>query len=928
MKIFLFSVLLFFALKSSGQTSLPPTAQPASRPDTGPPAYFIDGYHGGIYGHLPPWQTKFMVDKLAQYPDWKINLELEPESWDTIRVNDPASYAAFQKLFADQSSKGRIEYVNPNYGQSYLYNISGESVIRQFYYGIKKLREHFPTAEFRTYSSEEPCFTSALPQILRSYGFTYASLKNPNTCWGGYTRAYGGELVNWIGPDGSSILTVSRYEVEALKPRSIWETIASSNSREYIRKSFADGIRHPIGMCLQDAGWAFGPWLKGANVVANGNNGAAGMGADGNNGAADKGANSSGTGGHRSAADSGRKDSDQKDSGQKDSGGVNSSGVNSGTGANKTISGSDSHPRGGVVPGGNGFSDDNSTYAPTIYETWKGYFANVSNGKADRDWKFSQEDLLVGLMWGSQVLQRIAREVRISENTILQAEKLAALASVWHGTAWPETTFDAAWRTLLLSQHHDCWIVPYNGKTGETWADKVVSWTSFTNAQSNSIAQAAMRQLSGATGQYVRVFNTTAVPRREWVRFNDRLFQANVPPMGYASYRLDGLPAANATSAKGTSPKRSSIARLSNGQYEIQTDLYKILIDPTKGGAITSWIATQLGNKEFVEQGRRFNELRGNFYNAGGMKSSSDTPAQIEIIENTPSEIKLAIKGFVAGNPFTQTLTVQQGQPRVDIHLKIDWQGNPAIGEYFDVPKNEEVRKAYYDDRFKLLALFPLNLPSQKVYKNAPFDVTQSRLANTFYNRWDSIKNNVLLNWVDVEDGAGEYGMALFCDHTTSYAHGEDFPLGLTIQYSGNGIFYRDYKIDRPTEMNYALLPHAGKWDRAGIWSEGTKWNEPLIATAANGGGRRSLLQTEKGVEVSSLTLSGKALLARFFNAEATAHLVKVYLGFAATSALEVELDGQPKKSLPIHADKTRRRWIELPIPRFGIRTIKFEHAQ
>ena len=48
------------------------------------PAYFIDGYHGGIYGHLPTWQTKFMVEKLAQYPDWKINLELEPESWDTI----------------------------------------------------------------------------------------------------------------------------------------------------------------------------------------------------------------------------------------------------------------------------------------------------------------------------------------------------------------------------------------------------------------------------------------------------------------------------------------------------------------------------------------------------------------------------------------------------------------------------------------------------------------------------------------------------------------------------------------------------------------------------------------------------------------------------------------------------------------------------
>src|SRR4051812_17029377 len=248
MKQFLFYSLLFIVLKGNAQT-----------------AWFIDGYHGGIYGHLPPWQTKFMVEKLAQYPDWAINLELEPESWDTIAVHDPLNYAAFQKLVRGP----RVEYVNPAYGQAYMYNISGESMIRQFYYGMQKLRQHFPTIQFTTYSSEEPCFTSALPQILRSYGFKYASLKNPNTCWGGYTRAFGGELVNWIGPDGSAILTSPRYEVEAFKPHSIWETIASGNSKEYVQKAFAYGIKHPVGMCLQDAGWSFGPWLRGANETGN-----------------------------------------------------------------------------------------------------------------------------------------------------------------------------------------------------------------------------------------------------------------------------------------------------------------------------------------------------------------------------------------------------------------------------------------------------------------------------------------------------------------------------------------------------------------------------------------------------------------------------------------------------------------------------------
>lgn len=827
MKQVLVSILVFFVLKVSAQT-----------------AYFIDGYHGGIYGHLPPWQTKFMVEKLAQYPNWKINLELEPESWDSIAVQDAANYAAFRTLFKDQSADARIEYVNPAYAQAYMYNISGESVIRQFYYGIKKLRQHFPNVQFTTYSSEEPCFTSALPQILRSYGFKYASLKNPNTCWGGYTRAFGGELVNWIGPDGSSIVTSPRYEVETFKPHSIWETIASSNSKEYVQKAFAYGIKHPVGMCLQDAGWSFGPWLKGANETGN-----------------------------------------------------------------------------------------NGVYAPTKYTTWGEYFEKTLSGlalsglalsavegvegsRSITNWHFTQEDVLPGLMWGAQVLQRIAQAVRHSENNIIQAEKLAAMAAVWKGTGWPDNSFSDAWRTLLLSQHHDCWIVPYNGKQGDTWAHKVVKWTDFTNNISDSITKKATQQLSGNAGEYIRVFNTTSVARNELVRFGDQLFRATVPAMGYASYKLNTLPLV----------KGAVVTKLNNGIVQVETDLYRILIDAAKGGTISSWIAKHLGNKEFIEKGKRLNELRGNFYKLGGIRSSADTTAEVEVIEQGGAQVKLAIKGYIAGYPFTQVLRVQQGQPRVDLSLKINWNNNPAIGEYYDEPKDTQVRKAYYDDRFKLLALFPVNLKSQKIFKNAPFDVTQSKLRNTFYNRWDSIKNNVLLNWVDVEDGTGEYGMALFSDHTTSYTHGENFPLGLTLQYSGNGIFYRNYTLEGPTEIHYALLPHKGNWQQAGLWAEGTKWSEPLITTAANSAEQRSLLQTENGVEVSSITVWGNTLQVRLFNAAAKSPNVKLYMGFTATTASQVELDGRQVKTFPIKIDKTGRSYIQVSIPPFGIRTLKFEH--
>lgn len=176
-------------------------------------AYFVDGYHGGVYGHYPLWVTAFMLDHLEAQPSWRIGLEIEPETWDTVRVKDPAGYARMKEWVKDS----RLDFTNPTYAQPYLYNISGESIIRQFAYGMAKFRSHFPEINFTTYAVEEPCFTSSLPQILKQFGFQYAVLKSPNTCWGGYTRAHGGQFLNWEGPDGTAILTVPRYANEAFE---------------------------------------------------------------------------------------------------------------------------------------------------------------------------------------------------------------------------------------------------------------------------------------------------------------------------------------------------------------------------------------------------------------------------------------------------------------------------------------------------------------------------------------------------------------------------------------------------------------------------------------------------------------------------------------------------------------------------------------
>ncbi len=831
--------------------------------------WFVDGYHGGVYGHYPRQYTAFINEMMEKHPEWRINLELEPETWDSVQVNEPGNYARFMTYLENQTAAGRVEYVNPAYGQSYMYNINGESIIRQFSYGIRKMREHFPALIYRTYSSEEPCFTSALPGILGSFGFKYASLKNPNTCWGGYTRAFGGEMLNWVGPDGSRLLAVPRYASEALDPHSTWQTTASTNSPDYISTARAYGIRNVVGMCLQDAGWKFGPWLTRSN------------------------------------------------------------------------------------PG-----------SQSVYTTWRHYFEEISLSRRLPDWNFSQEDVQVSLVWGSQVLQQIARQVRYAENKITRAEKIASMASVFSGAPYPHAALDEGWRGILLSQHHDCWIVPYNGKKNNTWIDKVSAWTATADRLSDSVGlmsraalvhgnrgslNASPRNINSSS-QVIRVYNSNAATYNGLAKAllpaelqngpieirsastrsivasqadsGQVFFRSTTPGTGFSDYII--------STAKATPAKGSMITR--NGDYvKVITDLYEIVFNQKAGGAIVS-LRVKRSGKQFVDttKGEGLNMMKGYFFNDSAWVNSATKSGMITILHDGPLLATLRVDGFMQQHPFSQTITMTKSGELIDVALQIDWVGNPGIGDGYKQRsgyKGEDYRKAFYDDSKKLQTLFPLALRGQQVSKNAPFDVTESKLGNTIFRTWDSIKNNVLLNWVDVTDDKGQYGFAVFTDHTTNYLHSNDDALGLTTQYSGVGLWGRGYSITGPTEFHYAMYPHAGNWEKAEVWKKNVEWNnevETEILNAPPSLPRTLLTVSNPTLEITSIEMDGDDLLVRLFNPSTRTASATMTLNFPATSMKSVELDGRVRKTYPLAYSHIKTGLsANLSIRKFGIETIR-----
>jgi alpha-mannosidase len=510
---------------------------------------------------------------------------------------------------------------------------------------------------------------------------------------------------------------------------------------------------------------------------------------------------------------------------------------------------------------------------------------------------------------------------------------------------------------VLLSQHHDCWIVPYNGRRGNTWADQVRRWTNVANAISELSLHRSLDALLRSEGRSrrrsVRLFNPTAAtldavvpvpiaetdaPSRmvsvgaDGRRFATQvaasatpgdsalLVRARVPPLGYATVELQ-------SDAEATEP--SVTATVEDGAVIVESELYRIELDPARGGTIRSLLAKARGNREFVDTAneRRFNELRGHFYEQGGFHSSADQPAEVTVVENGPLRATVAVAGTIAGNPFLQRISIAQGSPVIDCSVRIDWQGNARIGEFEEEEGWRNRRRPAYDERFKLLVLFPARLEDQKVARNAPFDVCESRLTDTFYNSWEDIKNNVLLDWVDVTDGAGEHGLALLSDHTTSYTHGPQFPLGLTLQYAGKGLWARDYAVAGPTEVRYALMPHAGRWDAAGVSTAAASWQEPVVAVLSRGarGSVRSLIDPGRsGWEVPAMFERDGTLHVRLFNASGDGSARDLGIGFGAGKIELVELDGRLLEELQPAIDDAGRRTVRLRIPRFGIRTLRF----
>lgn len=856
-----------------------------------PTVYFVDGYHGGAKGHMPPGSWRDILDAMQIYPNWKLCLDIEPESWEVLRREDPQAYREWKAYLDHQPIDARVEMVAGTYSQPYGWAVGGESNIRQLQIGLRIIREHFPKARVETYAVQEPCWASCLPQILLSLGYTGAVLKDPGTAWGGYAAGMDAETVRWVGPDGSAITTVPRYACENLQK--VYETEAADAKPTYARKCVEHGIPHPTGMYFQDLGWAAKPKAAGS-------------------------------------------------------------------------------------------------YIRNV--TWREYIHTIAN-KPARNWRFGIEDILTALPWGEKTLQTVAQQVRSAENKILVAEKAAAMAWLRESKYWPIEQLEQAWEDVLWAQSHDSWITATTRTGRQAWAFQIASGTLNCETIANNVINSSVLTLCGGHAdrpvqqrvgsQWVRVVNTLAEVRTDLAeitldtdhgargvrvldsdgaevasqliitrRFREPasggpqgpeteralapgesinsarvMFTARTPSLGYASYRVEPI-----YGQESVRPLSGTRAAVEDGLVIIESDLYRIRIDPARGGAITSLVDKQT-QKEFCDPSsvRLFNEYYGYFIAQQKWRSSAETGARVNIIEYGPIRAQVHIAGEVGDCPFQCNISVVQGCRRIDFQTRFIFAEDTWIGDPWDIkPENRrsEPRRSSNDGRWKLNAFFPTTLRNQAIFKNAAYDVCRSRNVDTFFQRWDEIKHNIITNWVDIYDELEDFGLAVMSDHSTGYTHGPTFPLALVMGWGGEGGFWwGKCPLRGVQQTSYGIIPHKGNWSNARLLTETSRWNEPLLTQImeqepASHDAQRSMVRITGGaVEVPTLLIEKNNLLIRLFNGEGENSRRTVSLDARISRAELIELDGRVIRSLSIR-NRAGRYEFDIDLVRFGLMTI------
>ena len=308
---------------------------------------------------------------------------------------------------------------------------------------------------------------------------------------------------------------------------------------------------------------------------------------------------------------------------------------------------------------------------------------------------------------------------RLGENTLMNAEKFATIASLL-GAQYPGDIIDKAWRQLLFNAHHD-------GITGsesdQVYLDLLAGWREAYEhgraALDGALGYLGGRIDTGGDGRAITVFNPLAWPRTDVARLTVDL--DGDPGIAIRDDQGDDVPFVVEATDDPRRPRRASVAfvardvpalgyrtwrlvssdaslddatwRADSGRSTIESDTHRVTADAERGGGITS-LFDKRADKELIQPGRAGNELLAyreypvhphfgegpwHLVPDGRSTSSLDAPCQVTV-ESSPIGRRIVVEGLFEDCRRRQEVVLWDGVERVEFATTIDgWRGHDTL---------------------------------------------------------------------------------------------------------------------------------------------------------------------------------------------------------------------------------------------------------
>ena len=452
---------------------------------------------------------------------------------------------------------------------------------------------------------------------------------------------------------------------------------------------------------------------------------------------------------------------------------------------------------------------------------------------------------------------------RKGEFLLHDVEFLAAVGGRLKGAAYPKGEIDALWKVLLTNQFHD--ILPGSSITlvyEDTERDHA-----RIQEKGGRLRQAAIATLGKGAG---RPLNTTGFARAEVARRPDgELVFAAAPSYGVGSV--------------GRAPDQVTVTR-EGDSVTLENGRLKAVL--ASDGTLTSLVEKASGREAMAGRGNQLLTYvdKPTAWDAWDIDPWALETARecagaesCEVVSQSPlrGEVTFSHKVGKKSN-LKQVVRLDAGGGRLEFHTEVDWQ----------------------EDDTMLKVAFPVQVRAMEATYEMQFGHTA---RPTHYNSMQDLARYEVPGhkWVDLSEHG--FGVSLLSESKYGY-HTLGNTMHITLLRAPG---MPDPKADRGQHtFVYAVFPHQGSWQDAGVVAEGYRFNVPLLWTGAEPASFFGVDDANLVLDTVKRAEDSDALVLRLYEAHGGRGTARVRVGLPMASVAQCNTLEEVGEALQIEGEE------------------------